>query len=52
VDVLVVDLTAQYEDLGILGCVGPGEQHEPTQQASRDEVGESERHSAIMLIGQ
>jgi hypothetical protein len=39
------DLMAQYEDLRILGRVGPGEQYEPAQHSGEHEVGESERHS-------
>jgi len=46
------DLVAQYEYLDILDGVGPGEQHEPAQHSGKDEVRESKRHSAIMLIGQ
>jgi hypothetical protein len=33
-----------YEDLLILGRVGPGEQYEPAQHSGEHGVGESERH--------
>jgi len=39
------DLMPQHEDLGVLGRVGPGEQHKPAQDTSEHEVGESEGHS-------
>ena len=39
------DLMPQHEDLGVLGRVGPDEQHKPAQHASEHEVGESEGHS-------
>jgi hypothetical protein len=39
------DLVSQYEDLGVLGRVGSGEQRKPAQHASEREVGESEGHS-------
>jgi hypothetical protein len=43
---------SQYEDLGVLGRVAPGEQHKPAQHASEHRVGESKGHSdSITPIG-
>ena len=39
------DLVTQHKDFDVLGGVGAGEQRQPAQHASEDQVGESERHN-------
>jgi hypothetical protein len=38
------DLVTQHQDLNVLCCVGPGEQRQPAQHASEDQVRKSEGH--------
>jgi len=40
------DLVPKRQDLGVLGRVGAGEQHQPAQHANEHQVDESEGHSA------
>ena len=38
------DLVAEHQDLDVLGCVGSGEQRQPTQHAGEHQVCESKSH--------
>ena len=38
------DLVAEQQDLGVLGCVGAGEQRQPGQHAGEHQVRESKGH--------
>jgi hypothetical protein len=35
----------EHQDLDVLGCVGPGEQHQTAQHAGEQQIRESESHS-------
>jgi hypothetical protein len=41
-------LVPEHQQLGIFECLAPGEHHQAAQQATREQVGDREDHSAII----
>jgi hypothetical protein len=42
------ELVAQDEDLDLLGCIGSGVQHHPTQELGQHQIDQPQRHRRIM----